>query len=220
MNIIVVGCGRLGADLAYRLSQRPDIRMAVVDINPLAFIKLPDDYRGRIIEGDALARDTLERAGIEHADALAAVTDSDALNAVVGHVARSVFNVPVVVARNFDPDTLELYEIFGLQVVSATSWGSQRIEEMLHHGEMRAVFSSGNGEVEIYEVVVPERWHGRQLRELIDSDDVLPTAVTRGGRAFLPAFHTVLEKGDILQVSALMGGIERLRNRLFATEEG
>ena len=59
MNIIVVGCGRLGADLAYRLSQRPDIRMAVVDINPLAFIKLPDDYRGRIIEGDALARDTL-----------------------------------------------------------------------------------------------------------------------------------------------------------------
>jgi trk system potassium uptake protein TrkA len=218
MNVIVVGCGRLGSDLAYRLSQRPDTQVVVVDMDKDAFNKLPNDYGGRIVEGDALAQDVLVRAGIDKADALAAATDSDALNLVVGHVARTFYDVPVVVARNFDPRTRGLFEVFGLQVVSATSWGAQRLEEMLHHADLRAVFSAGNGEVEVYEFTVPTFWDGHTLGELINGYEVVPTSMSRAGRAFLPTAESVLQAGDIVHVSATMVGIESMRQVLRAKE--
>ena len=98
----------------------------------------------------------LERAGIEQADGLAAVTNSDAVNAVVGHVARTVYNVPNVVVAQLRPALAPLHEAFGLQVVSSTAWGAQRIEELLEQpAGMRPVLSAGNGEVEVYELACP-----------------------------------------------------------------
>ena len=102
MNIIVVGCGRVGAELAYRLFQQGH-QVTVVDIVAAAFDNLDPSFRGRTVEGDVLAQDVLRRAGIESADGLAAVTSSDTLNAVVGHVARTVYHVPNVVVRNYEP---------------------------------------------------------------------------------------------------------------------
>lgn len=220
MDIIVLGCGRLGADLAYHLSLREGVQVVVVDSNPLAFNILPHDYPGRMVEGDALSQDVLQRAGIEHADAIAVVTDSDVVNAVVGHVARAMYHVPQVVVRNFDPRCRNLIEQFGLQVVSATHWGAQRIEEMLHHADIRSVFSAGNGEVEVYEFVIPEPWHGHSLGELLSGSDCIPTSLTRAGRAVLPSEKTLLEAGDIVHVSATMVGIERMREVLHAHQEG
>jgi branched-chain amino acid aminotransferase len=71
MKVIVVGCGRFGSELAYRL-YKSGHEVAIVDAIPEAFNILPVDFRGRLIEGDALNQDVLHRAGIEHADALAA----------------------------------------------------------------------------------------------------------------------------------------------------
>lgn len=220
MEAIVLGCGRLGADLAYRLSLREDTQVVVVDKDPAAFHNLPHDYPGRLVEGDVLSQDVLQRAGIEKADAVAVVTDSDVVNAVVGHVARAMYQVPQVVVRNFDPMYRPLIEDFGLQVVSATHWGAQRIEEMLHHADIRSVFSAGNGEVEVYEFVVPHPWEGHSLGELIQDFECVPTSLTRAGRASLPDETTLLAAGDIIHVSATMEGIERLREVLHAHQEG
>jgi trk system potassium uptake protein TrkA len=102
MQMIVVGCGRVGSDLAYRLFNR-QARVVVIDRWAGAFKLLPPDFRGRTLEGEGLSLDILHRAGIEAADGLAAVTDSDAVNAVIAHVARVEFGVDQVVARNHDP---------------------------------------------------------------------------------------------------------------------
>lgn len=219
MNVIVVGCGRLGADLAYRLSKRTDTSVAVVDFRTQAFNNLPHGYNGRIVDGDAMSQDTLVRAGIEEADAVAVVTNSDALNAVVGHIARSRYKVPVVVVRNYDSHSRLLFETFGLQVVSSISWGAQRIEEMLHHSEIRAVFSAGNGEVELYELTVPSTWHGKQVRELVTTSQCIPTSVTRSGNAYLAVPEFDLETGDIVHISATQEGIEALRETVRFSEE-
>src|SRR5690349_15909914 len=103
MNFIVVGCGRVGAELCYHLFRRGH-HIVVVDINKEAFNRLHPDFRGRTLEGEGLAEGVLERAGIREADGLAAVTNSDTLNAVVAHAARIIYNVPNVVARNYDPN--------------------------------------------------------------------------------------------------------------------
>ena len=212
MFIIVVGCGRVGAELAYNLYQRGH-QVAVIDQVGSSFGKLDPEYRGRTIEGEVLSQDVLTRAGIEEADGLTAVTNSDSVNAVVGHIAREVYSVANVVVRNYDPRWLPMYEAFGLQVVSSTAWGAQRIEELLYQPLGRAVFSAGNGEVEVYELVAPEIWRGRAVGTLLSGTEAMAVALTRAGRAMLPAPDVVLDAGDILHVSATLPGIEALRER-------
>jgi trk system potassium uptake protein TrkA len=218
MNIVVVGCGRVGAELAHRLYQHGH-QVAIVDHVGAAFDNLSPDFRGRTVEGEVMNQDVLRRAGIEQADALAAVTNSDSLNAVIAHLARTLYHVGTVVVRNYDPSWRPMHEAFGLQVVSSTSWGAQRIEAMLYHGELRSVFSAGNGEVEVYELLVPQGWQGRDLAELLAGSQCLPVALTRAGQASLPALDTPLEAGDIVHVSATLEGIDSLRERLEQPEE-
>lgn len=217
MNVIIVGCGRVGSTLAYHMFKAGH-QVAVIDRDSQAFLNLPPDFTGRLHEGDALSQDVLVRAGIEQADALAVVTNSDPMNAVVGHVARVTYNVPMVVARNYDPHFMPLFEEFNLQVVSSASWGAQRIEELLHGTSMHTVFSAGNGEVEIYEFVIPKDWHSRPLRDLFAGKECVPLAVSRAGRAMLPANDLVFQEGDVLYVSASFVGISELRSRLSGSE--
>ena len=213
MYVIIVGCGRVGAELANRLYQSGN-QVAVIDQVEAAFNNLAPDFRGRIVEGDALNRDVLRRAGIFQADALAAVTNSDTLNAVVGHTARSTFQVPCVIVRNYDPRCRPMFEIFGLQVVGSSSWGAQRIEELLYQSDLHAVFSAGNGEVEVYEWMVPPEWDGHRLQELLPAEGCVPVALTRAGRAVLPTVDMVLRRGDVLNLSATWEGIDALRQKL------
>jgi len=213
MKIIIVGCGRMGSELARRLFQLGN-EISVIDSEEMALSTLPADFEGRINEGEALDRDLLRRAGIEHADAVAVVTDSDVLNAVVGHLARTYYRIANVVVRNTDPRYRPILEGFGLQVISALSWGAQRIEEMLYNADIRTVFSAGNGEVEVYELAVPEEWNGRLMNEMFRGCDCIPVSLTRAGRATLPDAELVIETGDVLHISATLAGIKALRRRI------
>lgn len=210
MNFIVIGCGRVGAELAHHLFKNGH-QVVVVDANKQAFNRLHPDFRGRTLEGEGLAESVLERAGIREADGLAAVTNSDALNAVVSHAAREFFGVPVVVARNYDPSLRGLIEAFDLQTVGSTIWGAQRVEELLVNPSEKVVYSAGNGEVEIYEVRIPEEWNERTLGELVESlSECRTVALTRAGRSSLPEAGTKLHAGDLLTVSSTFKGIGEL----------
>lgn len=214
MNFIVLGCGRVGAELCYRL-YKSGHQVVVVDNNKQAFNRLHPDFRGRTLEGEGLAESVLERAGIREADGLAAVTNSDTLNAVAAHIARAFYDVPNVVARNYDPNLRSIIEAFGLQTVGSTYWGAQRVEELLMNPMQKVVYSPGNGEVEIYEVLISEEWNNRTLGELLDQlKDCYPVALSRAGRAFLPDKDTKLHEGDLLNVSSTFEGIGTLTARL------
>ncbi len=218
MNVIVVGCGRIGAELANSLYRGGHL-VSVIDDNKLSFNNLPADFKGVQLEGDALNHDLLIRAGIETCDGLAAVTNNDPLNVVVAHMAKTEFHVPNVVARNYDPHIRSLFEVFNIQVVSSTSWGAQRIEELLSSSEFRTVYSVGNGEVEIYELLIPSDWDGKTVGELITCAGCKWLAITRAGRAMLPETDTVLKTGDVLAVAATMDGIVMTRKNLENQKE-
>jgi trk system potassium uptake protein TrkA len=219
MNLIVVGCGRVGAELAYRLFKGGH-QVTVVDSNRESFNRLHPDFRGRTLEGEGLAENVLDRAGIKEAHGLAAVTNSDTLNAVVAHTARIYYHVPVVVARNYDPNLLGVIEAFGLQTVSSTFWGAQRVEELLINPSQRVVFSAGNGEVEVYEISIPDAWNEHTLGELMEPlKQCLAVAVTRAGRSSLPDLEMVLQSGDMVNVSSTYDGISALALRLAGKVE-
>ncbi len=215
MQFIIVGCGRVGAELAYHMFKSGH-QIVIVDSNREAFNRLHPDFRGRTLEGEGLAENVLERAGIKEANGLAAVTNSDTLNAVVAHTARTFYHVPTVVARNYDPTLRPLIEAFGLQMVGSTFWGAQRVEELLTNPSQKMVYSAGNGEVEVYEVIIPETWNGRTLGELLKSlAQCYPVALTRAGRSSLPEAGTELKTGDVLDVSSTFEGIGALTSRLM-----
>ena len=218
MNVIVMGCGRVGSDLATALSKDGHL-VSVVDSTEKAFQNLPPDFKGKMVEGEMMSRDVLFRAGIEKADALAAVTNDDALNAVVAHVAQAIYDVKHVIVRNYDPDFRPLLEAFNLQVVSPNSWGSQRIQELILHADIQTIFSPGNGEVEIYEISIPDGWAGKHLSSMLPPKEVLAVSIARSGQAFLPEPDCMLEEGDVVYVSATCDGIEALRARLAKAGE-
>lgn len=214
-ELIIVGCGRVGVELALSIN-RQDYRVSVLDNNPRAFDRLGPAFRGRAVLGDALDQEALKRAGIETAHGLAAVTASDSANIVVARVARDLFKVEHVVARLFEPSRSPAYEMLGLHTVATSSWGAQRIEQLLLHPGLQSIDAAGNGEVQIYEVSVPDNWKDRRLSELIPAGAALPVAVARGGRGLLPEGDFVLRSQDVLQVSATADGAATLRERLSA----
>jgi len=218
MKFIVVGCGRAGANLALRLFKGGH-QVVVIDNNPEALKSLSPEFRGRTIEGDVLSEGLLERADIKEADGLATVTNNDALNAVVGHIACCIYDLPMVVARNYEPAMRLVLEAFGLNVVGSTSWGAKRIEELLLNPSLQSVFSAGNGEVDVYEFAIPSQWDGKSLGDLLrDIPELLPVALTRAGRAAIPGPDIHLETGDLLNVSATIEGVKALNARLNTEE--
>jgi trk system potassium uptake protein TrkA len=218
MKVIVVGCGRMGADLAYRLYNRGH-DVAVIDIDEEAFNALPPDFQGRFYEGDAMTQEVLHRAGVETCDALVVTTNDDSQNLVISHTVRIKYKVPNVVARNYEPHNRPLFEAFNLQYVNATSWAAQRLEELVYHTDIRTVFSAGNGEVEVYEVTVPQSWNNQPLTRLIECPDCMIVALTRAGKASLPSPEDLLHTGDVINLSATLDGIEALWARLSGRPE-
>jgi trk system potassium uptake protein TrkA len=214
MYAIIVGCGRVGSELATLLSQRGH-DVTIIDHVGSSFSHLDPAWRGRTIEAEAMADGVLDRAGVRDADALASVTNSDAVNAVVAHVAKTVYAVKNVVSRNYDPRWRPLHEAMGLQMVSSTAWGAQRVEELLENRRLRPVFSAGNGEVELYELDVPPAWGGRPLSELLAGIACTVISVTHGGRAAMAEAGTRLHEGDLLHVGASLEAASLLRGRLY-----
>jgi trk system potassium uptake protein TrkA len=220
MNFIVVGCGRFGSELAYRLFQTGH-QVVVVDNEQKSFNRLHPDFRGRTVVGEALSADTLSRADAGNADGVAVVTNLDTLNAVIAHSVRVHYpNVRQVIVRNYDPAMRQMLEAFGLQLISSTAWGAERVMELMIDSSFRAIFSAGNGEVEMYEMYISEKWDGLSVTDLLkDCTEIVCVALTHAGRAEMPTPNTKLNKGDVLTVSATLNGMKAIRAKLQEGQE-
>lgn len=216
-NILIIGAGRVGTELALSIS-RQGHHVTVMDTSLRAFDRLGSNFRGRTVQGDALDQESLRRAGIDQAHGLAAVTTSDSANIVAARIARDIFHVEHVVARVYDPSRAPIYEHMGLQTIASSSWGARRIEQLLLHPGLRSLVSAGNGEVQVYEITVPEEWHNRPLSAVVPVGQALPVALARGGRGLLPGLDFVLHGNDILQLSATADGAAALRRLLSGDE--
>jgi trk system potassium uptake protein len=135
MQVIIMGCGRVGSELAVQLESEGH-SITLLDTNSYQFTRfLPDNFRGRKIVGNGIDQDVLRKAGIERADAFIAATAGDNRNAMASQIAKHIFGVPRVVCRIYDPIREEMYRNLGLRTTSPTKVGARLLHEALEADE-------------------------------------------------------------------------------------
>ena len=216
MHIIIIGCGRVGARLASLLSSSGH-SVVVIDKNPEAFERLEPSFKGKTLEGVGFDRKTLLDAGIEQADALAAVTNGDNSNVVVASIAAQDFHVPRVVARINDPVRAEIFPKLGITTISSTLWTSGRIFEYLISPELHNVFSVGSAGVQLYEFEVQPVLVDRNVKDLNVSNEIRVVAITREGVGFIPVLGSIFKRRDRVLVAVDTRSIDTLRAMLGLT---
>jgi trk system potassium uptake protein TrkA len=130
MKVVIMGCGRVGAQLATSLD-REGHQVTTLDTNSYSFRRLPAGFGGKALLGNGLDEEALKRAGIEEADAFVAVTQGDNRNIMAAQIAKHIFNVPKVVCRIYDPLRRDLYSLLGLEAISPTTIFAQILKEKL-----------------------------------------------------------------------------------------
>ena len=213
MKVIIVGCGRVGSGLASQLSQEGH-DVAIVDKDRQSFSRLASSYKGTMIEGIGFDHQVLLKAGVERADALAAVSSGDNTNIITARVAQKIFRVPRVVARLYDPRRAHIYRRLGLETVSTTSWGVQRVMQLILHGELNVLLSLDGGEVEIIEVEIPPHWIKRTVRHIDMPGEIRVAAISRQGNSFIPTLGAEFQPGDRLTLTVHTSARRRLESLL------
>jgi len=128
VNVVIMGCGRVGAQLAALLDEDGH-KVTILDRDTYSFRWLPSAFKGTPLVGDGTDEESLKKAGIEEADAFVAVTQGDNRNVMAAQIAKEVFNVPKVVCRIYDPLREELYHTLGLETISPTKVGAQLLRD-------------------------------------------------------------------------------------------
>ena len=130
MEIVIMGCGRVGGRLA-GLLDADGHSITILDTDAYSFRRLPPDFNGTALVGNGIDEETLKKAGIEEADIFVAVTQGDNRNVMASQIAKHIFNVPRVICRIYDPLRQELYQTLGLETFSPTTVFAQMLKERL-----------------------------------------------------------------------------------------
>ncbi|MCW2494625.1 TrkA family potassium uptake protein [Jatrophihabitans sp.] len=219
VHIVVMGCGRVGSSLAHQLARR-DHSVSVIDQDPLAFRRLGDSFEGRQVKGVGFDRETLIAAGIEEADAFAAVSSGDNSNIIAARVARETFGVARVVARIYDPKRAEVYERLGIPTVATVPWTASRLLKGVLGEATAEAWRDPSGAVTMLHVTPHEGWVGKPLSEFELASGGRVALVTRFGVGQLPTPGTVIQSGDGLHVMATDEGALIVKNVAIQAPQG
>lgn len=210
MKDIIVGCGHMGAGLAVKLASKGH-EVTVIDMNNESFQNLPKDFKGKTIVGFGIDKDVLEAANIHMVDAVVACTDNDETNALLARIAKNEFRVPRAIARLYDPRKADIYQSFGIQTISPTTWGIQRATEMLSYNQLDSVWVPENGNVEMIRIEVPTLLVGRPVSDILESGQIKVITISRGNSAFIPASTTILEPHDVIYIAVVATAISKVK---------
>ena len=170
MNILIVGCGKVGSRLASTLS-RDGHDVSIVDSKDSSFELLDDDFRGFTTSGVPIDQDVLKRAGIENCDALAAVSQDDNVNIMVSQLGREIFHIPNVLARIYDTKREDVFSHFGLHTVCPTNLTVEAVRSaLLENGSTRTV-NLGAHTIAFHWYPVPKRFIGHYCDEILSALD-------------------------------------------------
>ena len=213
MHVVVVGCGRVGSELAGAL-ERQSHTVSIIDKKEDAFRRLPKGFTGDRIVGFGFDRDTLEAAGVREAGAMAAVTSGDNSNIMAARVARETFEVEHVVARIYDPRRAVIYQRLGIPTVATVAWTTDQVLRRLVPGDSVAEWTDASGGVGLIERNLPVAWAGKKLAELGSPGEYALAAVTRLGVAQVARPDLVGQDGDILHLMADLSALDTLDRQL------
>ena len=197
VHIVIMGCGRVGSTLARSLEKRGHT-VAVIDQNTEAFRRLGPDFDGQTIKGVGFDREVLVEAGIERAEAFAAVSNGDNSNILAARVVRETFDVHNVVARIYDPGRAEVYERLGIPTVATVRWTADQVLRRLLPAGSEPQWRDPSGSVRLMEVHVDRSWVGRTVEQIEAATGAKVPFVFRLGSGVVPKRGTVFQDGDLI----------------------
>ncbi len=196
-----MGCGRVGSTLARSLEDR-NHTVSVIDNNADSFRRLGPTFTGTKVLGIGFDQEVLAEAGIDKADAFAAVSSGDNSNIIAARVARESFGIQKVVARIYDPGRAEVYQRLGISTVATVKWtADQMLRRLLPVGE-EPDFRDPSGTIRVDAIMVQDRWVGQRTKTFQDQTGGRIAWIDRLGEGILPTRDTVLQEGDLLHVVA------------------
>ena len=194
-----MGCGRVGSTLARSLEDR-NHTVSVIDSNPDAFRRLGPSFNGSKITGYGFDQEVLAKAGIEDADAFAAVSSGDNSNIIAARVARETFGIQQVVARIYDPGRAEVYQRLGITTVATVKWTADQILRRIQPAGAEPDFRDPSGTVRLDQVLVTEAWIGQRTVRFQDQSGSRIAWIDRLGEGMLPTRESVIQEGDLLHL--------------------
>jgi trk system potassium uptake protein TrkA len=218
VHIVIMGCGRVGSTLSRNLEARGH-STAVIDTNPDAFRRLGPGFAGVTVTGMGFDRDVLVKAGIEHADAFAAVSSGDNSNIISARVAREQFRIENVVARIYDPGRAEVYERLGVPTVATVPWAADQVLRRLVPAGSEPTWRDQSGDVRLDNVYAPFSWVGHRMADLEEAAAVRVAYLTRLGKGLIATPDTVIQEGDYLNLFMLESTAEASHAALDAGPE-
>jgi trk system potassium uptake protein TrkA len=215
VHVVIMGCGRVGSALAKSLESAGH-SVAVVDRDAGAFRRLSTEFGGQRVTGIGFDRDTLIEAGIERAEAFAAVSSGDNSNIIAARVARETFGVENVVARIYDPRRAEVYQKLGIPTVATVRWTADQVIRRLLPSGMLSEWRDPSGNVVLAELAYNPAWIGHKVTRLEEESGARVALLTRFGEGILPNGGTVLQDGDLVHVTMRWDDREQVE-RVFST---
>ncbi|HEX3787949.1 MAG TPA: TrkA family potassium uptake protein [Pseudonocardiaceae bacterium] len=206
MHVVIMGCGRVGSGLAQAL-ERLDHTVAVIDKDAQGFRRLGPDFHGQQLVGNGFDREILTKAGIERAEAFAAVSNGDNSNIIAARVARETFGVSKVVARIYDARRAAVYERLGIPTVATVPWTTDRFLRTLLPEGIASAWRDPSGSVAIVQLPFHQGWIGRSIRDFQEATGSRVAFIMRFGTGLLPTAKTVLQADDLVYVAAVSGTV-------------
>jgi trk system potassium uptake protein TrkA len=200
VHVVIMGCGRVGSALARSL-EKLGHSVAVVDRDPGAFRRLPPEFAGTKVSGIGFDRDTLLEAGIERADAFAAVSSGDNSNIIAARVARETFGVDNVVARIYDANRAAVYQKLGIPTVATVRWTADQVIRRLMPAGLLSEWRDPSGKIVLAEIALSPDWVGTGVTKLEEATGARVALLTRLGDGLLPDAATLVQEGDLVHFS-------------------
>ncbi len=211
MHVIIVGCGRVGSELAKLLAGEGH-NVVIVDRNAASFERLGGTFNGLTVVGNGFDLSLLRQAGVEKADVFCSLTNGDNTNLVSAQVAKRIFNVPKVIARVYDPQRARIYSALGLDIIS----GTILFAAMLRDKIIESRFSSyliETKELGVIEIEVKNDLVGKSVQQMNIPGEFLVTAIRRLEGVIIPFPETVLEDKDTLMAVVKVASLQKIKNK-------
>ncbi len=209
MHIVIMGCGRVGSTIAHILEDRGN-SIAIIDRDPEAFRRLRSGFKGERVTGIGFDRGVLIQAGIERADAFAAVSSGDNSNIIAARVVRETFGIQRVAARIYDSRRASVYERLGIPSVATVRWtADQMLRKLLPEGS-EPLWRDPTGKIVLAEVAFSPVWIGEQVKSIEARTMTRIAFLDRLGEAFVPDAGTVLQEGDVIHVIARESDLDKI----------
>ncbi len=212
MNIVVVGCGRVGSGLAMQLSDEGH-SVVVIDKDRDAFRRLAH-FNGRTIHGSGFDRDILAKAEASQAQALAAVTRGDNTNILCARIGRDNYGIKNIVARIYDPQRAGIYMKLGIPTVATSLWTTQQVKRWIIPADDSVEWTDGTATLHLVERIVPDHLAGHEISRFSREHSVRVIGLIRGGRGRVDIEGLFAQEDDVLEFLVTPEGLGELRDML------